>query len=489
MKNKFRNTFACLLFLLILNPLYGQQKACIYSIDCDSTIKSVGLRQISPFWWSDYYADQLIRYEKDTSLQFHVEFELNQPEIKAVCLYPSGENWSATYHSMLVSPGDSIGFRAIPVSDSKTIEYRMEFTGKNAGHYNFMCELDLKFPHQKRPDFRQTGAIEIFKDSVDLWKKRKLDFLQSYPGNNQFSETFLKYINANIEDEYAFILYSPVANKLIDRDKLPADYFQDVYQLPLADESLTEHYYSSLLSRYISFYMDDARSNFDTIYQNIKQHTSGKPRAYLISALIGRFADHQGEHYKTELLNVIKESSEYVSDSIYLEYIGLAENYYLIHNKPFPEELLSSVKLKKYGDDTVISFKDLLNEYPNKAVYIDFWASWCAPCREDISKSSEAKSYLKEKDVAYVYISIDREEKNWRKATVEDAIAENQYLIEGEHNSALVKYLRFSSIPRYVLLDKDHKVKMSNAPRPIHYYFSQLKDEIQKITKRVVTFY
>ncbi|MDR3340039.1 MAG: TlpA family protein disulfide reductase, partial [Candidatus Symbiothrix sp.] len=385
--------------------------------------------------------------------------------------------------------GDSIGFRTIPVQDGKFIAYRMEFTGKNAGHYNFMQELDVLFPYKKRPDYRQGSAIEIFKDSVDLWKKNQLDFLESYPDRDQFSGAWVSYINAYIENQYAYLLYSPVYQKLIDKDKLPADYFSNVYQLPLVDESLTEYYKSSLLVRYIRLYLDDAWSNFNAIYQNIKENTGGKTRAYLISSLIGMFADHQGEDYKAELLHAIKESVEYVSDSIYLEYIGLAENYYLIHNKPVPEELLSSVKLKKYGDNTDITLKELLNEYPNKAVYIDFWASWCAPCREDIAESGEAKAYLKEKDVAYVYISIDKEEKNWRKATVEDSIAENQYLIEGERNSAFEKYLRFSSIPRYVLLDKEHKVKMSNAPRPNQYYFSQLKDEIQKLTKQTVTFY
>jgi thiol-disulfide isomerase/thioredoxin len=365
----------------------------------------------------------------------------------------------------------------------------LEFIGENAGNYNFIYEFNKAFPYRTKPVYKSGDDIAAYKDSLITWKEKQLDFLKRYKEQHFISEDFIHNMNARIDNSFAYYAYMPICQKKISNDALPENYFDGVYQLPLKDASLANSYYTSLALRFIYSYIDSDWSNLDFIYNNILSKTDGRIREYLISFLIGLFVNHQGLNYETELLNIIKQSPKYVSDTTYTEYIYLAETYYLIHNKPFPDSILTSTFLKNYKDNSTQTLKEVLLQFQGKPVYIDFWASWCSACRLDIRESADAKTFLKEKDIAYIYISVDEEEKNWKKATIEDDTTENQYLIEGGmKGSPLVKYLQFISIPRYILLNKEHKVKFSDAPRANKNGLPELKQKITEMNQTVFSF-
>ena len=110
----------------------------------------------------------------------------------------------------------------------------------------------------------------------------------------------------------------------------------------------------------------------------------------------------------------------------------------------------------------VIHIKDFRGQY----VLIDFWASWCGPCKKQMPYSSKIKQEFKGKEVVFLYISSDRNEKAWRNAvTALDIKGENYRAsakVWNEYNDLFdVKY-----IPRYVLIDKNGQVVNDNAKRP-----------------------
>lgn len=102
-----------------------------------------------------------------------------------------------------------------------------------------------------------------------------------------------------------------------------------------------------------------------------------------------------------------------------------------------------------------------------KLTYVDFWASWCAPCRAEMPHSKELQARYGPKGVQFVYISLDKNPAAWDRAVQTLGLAHLQsYLLVNNYQSSLARQLSLTSIPRYVLLGKDGQVLSANAPRP-----------------------
>lgn len=114
-----------------------------------------------------------------------------------------------------------------------------------------------------------------------------------------------------------------------------------------------------------------------------------------------------------------------------------------------------------------LTFEEVKARNKGKVVYVDFWASWCAPCRQAMPASADLRKALKGKDVVFVYLSIDASITPWKKASTAEKLdnhAEN-YLVVNTNTSDFLKQNKLSSIPRYMIFDKTGRLTHANAPR------------------------
>lgn len=97
-----------------------------------------------------------------------------------------------------------------------------------------------------------------------------------------------------------------------------------------------------------------------------------------------------------------------------------------------------------------------LSDLKGKVVLIDFWASWCGPCRKE--NPHVVKLYEKYKDAGFdIYsVSLDKTKDRWMKAIEQDGLVWPSHVsdLKGWKNEAAQKY-QVSSIPFTVLIDKD----------------------------------
>lgn len=117
----------------------------------------------------------------------------------------------------------------------------------------------------------------------------------------------------------------------------------------------------------------------------------------------------------------------------------------------------------KYSSKT---FQSILDQYKGKVVYLDFWASWCSPCKKEMPYSEKLQETFKGKDVVFLYISVDRNGQSWQNSMKQLNLKGEHYRANATVHQELNAKFKVSSIPRYVLIDKTGKVNNANALRP-----------------------
>jgi Peroxiredoxin len=111
----------------------------------------------------------------------------------------------------------------------------------------------------------------------------------------------------------------------------------------------------------------------------------------------------------------------------------------------------------KDTDGKIISLASLLKG--KRYLLIDFWASWCAPCRREIPNLKELYKKFADKGFQIVSISIDKKEIDWKKALTEEKLAWPNFR---DVDVVPDKY-KIKSIPAMFLIDSRGVLVSDNA--------------------------
>lgn len=112
-----------------------------------------------------------------------------------------------------------------------------------------------------------------------------------------------------------------------------------------------------------------------------------------------------------------------------------------------------------------MNFMDVIDRHKGNVIYLDYWASWCAPCKNEMPASKKLKE--RNKNIAFLYVAVFDEKEKWRKAVEELGLSkENCYFSTNSKNSRYLKTLNVESIPRYMVFDKQGNLASKDAKRP-----------------------
>jgi len=98
-----------------------------------------------------------------------------------------------------------------------------------------------------------------------------------------------------------------------------------------------------------------------------------------------------------------------------------------------------------------------LSEQKGKVVVLNFWATWCGPCRREIPDFMELHEKLKNKGVLFAGISLD--EKGWAKVRPYAKKMEINYPIMVADKSTARKYGPIRAIPTTFIINKKGEIE------------------------------
>ena len=168
----------------------------------------------------------------------------------------------------------------------------------------------------------------------------------------------------------------------------------------------------------------------------------------------------QIDHSRTSVLpEVIDTLKLYVKDPTCIAMVEKMTDHYLaVENREFDKLVLkSSDNLKDLSEGEAL-LKKILEPYKGKFVLLDIWGTWCGPCKEALSHSTEEYARLKDYDIEFLYLANQSPQTAWENVIKEYNVSGPNvahYNLPAEQQAAIERHLNVHSWPTYKLFNRE----------------------------------
>ena len=180
---------------------------------------------------------------------------------------------------------------------------------------------------------------------------------------------------------------------------------------------------------------------------------AGKTRDVLLHRLANAYVTRFGIEDTQDMENIYRT---YVQDPVWVaKYDAAREKWNLASvGKPSPDFKGVDVNGKEYT----------LADFRGKYVYIDVWATWCGPCRQEIPYLKKLDEDYKDAQIVFLSLSVDQDKAKWEKMVKEQSMSGVQLHIG--QNSSFQQAYKIEGIPHFILLDREGRIIDKKMSRP-----------------------
>lgn len=386
-------------------------------------------------------------------------------------------------HFFFLKPGDSL------IVNYRSGTSPWALSGNAAQDNNLLQRFYTRFSNaydrKGRAKAIMSSSVDQFEMELFSERKKENEWLNSDSVKNALSPQLKSFLTREIYYNYysglfAYPIIRANSSQGLFVQSLPAVMLEKFKKDSISDESaLMNESYRSFLVFAITYFTSEANNfnkftdfntSFTRKFATAKTLLKGKPLQYFTSRYVFDECSKMDPETLKRALTELESSKE-------------GKDYVKTVKKKCGEFLEkkdggSKDELKLLGMDGKLHG---FSEFKGKVVYIDFWASWCGPCRQQFPFSKELKHNLSEKEkkqIVFLYISIDSSEDIWKKAVQELGLEGEHLFSKGGWSSDAVHYFKINSIPRYMIIDKKGTLVNPNAPRPSQ---PEILDELRKL--------
>ncbi len=364
---------------------------------------------------------------------------------------------------LFLEPGDQLHIDA----DLLDLPQSLRFSSQAAANNQFLAALRSRFPDYLRIDYKDL-EVDAFRKIIDQRRLELESFLDEGCSQYQLSPGFITYYRAKITYEWAEQMVSYWIGYYMqngrERPVLPADYYDVLDQVKLVDEvAIGISHYQNFLEYNFDRLEDEAYERAQreqlseeqcrdlletyTRYNQAKRLLHGKVLYFLLAGEI--VSDFQWGHFDQGEQRL----AEFLQDNPYPEYTEVVEEVVRKASKLKPGQPAPDFTLDDLQGQSVS-----LSDFRGQAVFLDFWASWCGPCIEDLPHLAKIKQQAQNQKIVFLSISLDASVKQWCQAVEAHTLTGVHVHAPGGWQAAVAQLYQVRSIPSYFLVGPDGRM-------------------------------
>lgn len=336
--------------------------------------------------------------------------------------------------------------------------------GVHADDFNYSADLQSRISkYYSARDFNKRIKNKNI-DSVLFHRKElalfKINRLNEYKRSHKMSDQYYSWLHSKY-------LYEPYERTLVEnitnRDSLDYTDISKIIEKGINDEyaALNTTEYNDLVDFYVI-------SKLNKI--------GGKPTLndrFNFAADSNILTGSTKEVYLSRFMAWLIKTPDSIYNPLFNKYDKIVQNEKMKQNvisrrNDYVNPVVSSSIF--VDNNKTNSITDILKKYRGKVIYLDFWASWCIPCRAEMPNAAILREKLKGMNITFIYFGYNDKEKAWIKARNQLEIAGEHYLLTEKMIKEADELFGINGIPHYAIIDKDGKIISKRAGRPNDVY-------------------